>query len=209
MNPFDFLADIFRGMGNWCRNAGDGLLGKPFIPGILPDFFYAFAIANYDTATWLYHLAISWDKVWEAVGNFLTKLDVLDIMSQFIKQLGQVWSWFSNWWGNVWDTIDDWWDGVYGYVKDWVSTAIQGVRDWVDDTRAWLGRLESDWVDFRQNILSTLARTFDVQQMINGALLPWRDLFNFWGSFSHEVGAFFTNPIEYIWNRFSDWFFGG
>jgi len=162
--------------------------------------------------------AIEWVLEWinslvdwvQQIGNWYEdfRQEVVDFFTQIPKWLNEIWQWILNFADTLGDWIANWWEPIYQTVKDWVLTVIDEVKEALgvisDTVTRWVTTVES----FFTSILPTLASKLDVADLIKAAFKPWTDLFNWWGEFYKEVKEFFVNPVEFIWNKFTDWFFG-
>ncbi len=107
-----------------------------------------------------------------------------------------------------WDSLGDWFSGLVSDIHDWVDARIQNFKDGFSIFTDRLTDLWNQVSNFFTSTLPDLVRRSDLDDRIGAAFLPWRDLFNFWGSFGHELTTLVNNPIEFAWNKFNDWFFG-
>lgn len=135
--------------------------------------------------------------------------EVIDLFAEIPKWINVLWKWILDFGDTLASWIDNWWDAIYQKVKDWVTTAIDKVKDALgvikDTLTEWVTKIES----FFTTILPDLAKKLDIVDLIKNAFEPWKDLLNFLSEIGGELAEFFTNPIEYLWQKFSDWFFGG
>ncbi|MDD4986416.1 MAG: hypothetical protein PHQ43_11655 [Dehalococcoidales bacterium] len=155
-----------------------------------------------DFRTWLYQLANSLSEVygWQNVINWLKAQ---------IDSLAGVITWVANWSSNVANLVSTWWTSMSDTVKSWISTAIQGLPDML-----------TAWSNFITETLPTLfdlqyaeswwkSKLVDLGELISSAFVEREDLWNGWTDFRQRVSDFFSDPLEWIWSRFTDWFLGG
>ena len=62
--------------------------------------------------------------------------------------------------------------------------------------------------EFKASILPQLTTFADVDERIKEFQRTWQDLFNFYETFRNDIVAFFTDPLEFLLARFTDWFLG-
>lgn len=177
----------------------------------------------FDAATWVNDIqskisnSFSWDTIWSYILSYVPNLPSLN-------------AWFYSWWDNVTSVIASWWAATSVTVQGWISTATQylnGVATAWDNfwTNLWpqmmasFNALKLEWDNFRLVIIPQLlsfswlttwweSKLLDVQGLIDSAIKTYfpfyDDLANLWA----DIAEFFTNPLEYLWKRFTDWFLG-
>jgi len=203
------LGQVFMTVAGFVNNVANDCYGNVFVPRLLGDFFR-------NAASWFLdlYLATTYGATWyqntiDMFTQFVQALDVPNIMNTWIQMVNQLWSWFTSWVSGVTDIIGSWWGGVQWTVRSWIEAAVSGFNAALNNLQYWVDDIRMSWGNFVSGTLPGLVTGGIVQQLIAGALMPWAGLFNFWGEFSHDMGAFFTNPLEFVWNKFNDWFFGG
>ncbi len=179
--PLNIIAPFFRALSS----IADGLFSGFF------DFVY-----------WA-------DRVNRDIREMLTKSWVIDYLSNPLSQLNKLWSWFLDRASYITAITTTWWQGISTTILGWVEMAKTYALGLVNNLQGVVNTLSSNWNVFTGTVLPTLASRFDVDTLIKSAFKPWTDLFNFWGQVGSEVKMFFLNPVDYIWQRFTDWFFGG
>ncbi len=159
----------------------------------------------------------AWDKALD-VGRDLGAL----INREIQKVLNNI----EAWWGD----LGEWWEAKRQDILDWIDTAQDWLLDRVDDVRKGLASLGQTWDNFWENIwpqllkdfnawivkvgeffadiLPGLASRFDITKAFDDFMLAWQDLFNFWVGFKTDLVAFLTDPLEWLWGKFTDWFLG-
>jgi phage-related protein len=123
----------------------------------------------------------------------------------WIYVIREIYNTISTWWSS----LGDWFSGLVSDIHDWVDARLQNFKDGFSIITDRLSDLWNLVSHFFSSILPDLASRLDVSNAIAAALIPWRDLFNFWGSFGRELVTLVTNPVAFIWSKFTDWFFGG
>ena len=149
---------------------------------------------------------------WRAFAQSVSELplwgDIVAWLQEVIDQVAELWSWFSDWWGSVGDVITSWWATALVDVQDWIATATQG-----------LASMLTAWDDFFTNTLPTLfdldyaeewwrSKLLDVGDLISSAFVEREDLWQGWSDFRQGVSDFFTDPLEWLWSKLTDWFLG-
>jgi len=164
------------------------------------------------------------------VANVLSWDYIKSLIRGWLPWLENAGTWFQSWWSNIWNEVGTWWNTVSPTVQGWISAAVQPFNTMLT---AWNGfwnstwpqltsrfdSLKADWDNFWRVTFPTLvsfdwletwwfSRLLDVQGLINGAFTARASLWSGWQDMRDNVVNFFTNPVEYIWNRFTDWFLG-
>ncbi|MCK9598675.1 MAG: hypothetical protein M0R06_06515 [Sphaerochaeta sp.] len=148
----------------------------------------------------------------ETIPELLDKLtweNIFNLVLGCFPGLEDVITWFSSWPTYIWDMIAEFWAGAQGWIRDLVQLATEGLED-----------LKAGWYNFFNVTLPGLVRVEnlpdwfqswleDIQGLIDSAFSIREDLWEGWTDWRDKVKDFFDNPVEYIWNRFTDWFFGG
>ena len=159
----------------------------------------------------------SWEYIQERI------LDWLPFIEQVID-------WFTE--RNIWLkwAIDDWWEGIEATVKGWIDLGTQGLNSltvawsnfWMITFPQWtreLSLLASQWGDFVSHKLPTLfdistvgewwrSRVLEVAALIDTRLKESESLWAGWQDFRGTVADFFSDPLEFLLSRFTDWFLG-
>ena len=188
-------------------------------PQWLVDFLNAL---NWDIFTWHIYVgdtvenAIDWvidiiDTIitWMVqVGNWWEEFrqEVVDFFRLVPQWINEAWQFILNFWDTIGDIIATWWEAVYQTVKDWVNTIIDGVKDALkvvsDTLTQWVTTVEN----FFTSILPTLASKLDVADLIKNAFQPWRELLNFLVEIKNELVEFFTDPLQWAYNKMDEFF---
>ena len=193
-------------------------------------FFYQLC-SLFNTLAWQFYYFSSWvSDVAAKVAEILNWSTIWSYILSYVPNLTQIRDWFYSWWSNVTSVVTSWWSTTQYTVQGWISTAAQPFNAmltawnsfwnslWPQLTGSF-NSLKSAWDNFWGVTFPTLvsfswlttwwsSRLQDVQGLINSSLKTWfpfyDDLVKLWSSLT----AFFTNPVEFIWERFADWFLG-
>ncbi len=166
----------------------------------------------------------------DSIKTILTWDDIKSLTLNWLPDLEDVIVWFSDWWGKVGDVISDWWDPIYLTVKEWVEARIAGFDSlkvdwgnfWTVTWPDWMRSLDSLWAAWDNFWTVTFPKlvSFDwlgiwwdsklkeLDKLINDKLKSWfpfyDDLVKIWD----DMKKFFTDPLEFLWTKFADWFLG-
>lgn len=175
-------------------------------------------------------------RIWEIVENWWSAKSsevweyTWDRITRYVPNLIDIRNWFFDWIDNVTGVVDDWWSSTISVVRGLINKAKQDLQDLIASVKKALGNLQAAWEDFRtltwpewKRKFNTLSSNWDsfrtqtfpalatwsgVNNLIESALKDW---FPFYPSLSqlwNSVAEFITDPLEYIWDRFADWFLG-
>ena len=179
------------------------------------DFYY-FSEWAYDVWNRVTSI-LSWDNIWSLIKQYAGAL---------LYELKGLW----DWWTSIWSEIGTWWSAVQYDVRGWIDTAVGGLRDiagawsnfwnylWPQLTRGF-DSLKLGWDNFMYQTLPNLvnfswlttwwnSRLGDVRELVNTAIRDAAGLAEGWQDMRSIVVTFFQDPVEFIWQRFADWFLG-
>lgn len=145
--------------------------------------------------------AVAW---WEEF-----RQEVVDFFNLVREWINQVIAFIDGIKDRIFALIGEWWLGVIDTIKGWIEIARQFVIDLIDILQVTVNRVVTAWDNFWTDILPGLASKLDVSDLINNALLPFRNLLNWFEQVKTDLGEFFANPWEWLWSKFADWFLGG
>jgi len=199
---FGWLGDLFVGMQNVAVGVQAGL---------------------WDAANWWDDAAarvlkiLDWSTIWEYIKAYLPNWN--KIGQFFLEWVDIVWGIISDWFEPAWSMIQDLIDnarqlpmllidslrdrvtGLAGDVQEFFSRlpGIDEVISWWSGRLSWvLGAIDDWWDD----------KVADVQGLIDSGFLARDSLWAGWQDLRNQVAEFFDDPVEYIWDRFTDWFLG-
>lgn len=160
---------------------------------------------------------LDWNTIWSYILSYVPNLQTMS-------------AWFSNWASYVVTMVEAWWDQAQYTVRAWIDQAVGGLEDiagtwstfWNDiwpDLLTTVNSLKSGWSDFWTYTLPTLisssglatwwaGRISEVAQLIDSAFNARSGLWAGWQEMRASVVTFFQDPLEWLWERFADWFLG-
>ncbi len=191
---------------------------------------YSLSKAFWDILTPIAHLGDWIDDVAIKVTQILSYQNIWEYFNYWFRRAEWSWEWIFNAWLNVTSIISTWWSSTALTVQGWVNEAKQYAASLVNQANTWLATLQSAWDSFKgkiptidaviawwgnltANILLVVnnwwkERLLDVQVLINSAFTVREGLWSGWQDWRGKVAEFFTDPVEFIWQRFADWFLG-
>jgi len=220
----EFFEDVAREVGNWWDN----------ISGISSDlnnlWNYAYgwlrdkAVAAYDMAMTAYAWA---DAALEAAQSALQEIPdwivdklnlaynlastaLQEIPAWITTQLGDLQGGLDSLWNyaqtTVWNKAVDAWNyaaNAWSYAEDLFAGLWSDVTTWVNNIPASIG-------NFVDNAIDTV-RTWAADQLdaaissLASSIAAPINLVNLW---FNSIQEFFNDPLEWLWNKFTDWFLG-
>lgn len=200
--PFYYVANIFYYGSVACDN--------------LANYFGYFS-------DWVY-------DVWDRVSKIFTWDTIWSLIQQYAGPLLNILKGLWDWWWSIWDEIGTWWSAMQYTVQEWINTAVGGLRDiagawsnfwnslWPQLTSSFYS-LKSSWDNFWNFTFPDLvsfswlttwwnSRLGDVRDLIYTAVRDVASLAEGWQDMRSNVVTFFQDPLEWLWNRFADWFLG-
>jgi len=194
------------------------------------DFFYWLHSLSMKLAWDFYDFSLWVDDI---AGKILTVLSFGDIYSYF-KDLFDAaisaWDWVKSSFSNVWNIVGDWWDNTKREVQGWIDIATQGFDNlvvawdefWTYTWPRWTDELDllaADWGNFFTHKLPTLfdiryaeewwrSKVLDITGIIDTWFKSYEPLWAGWQDWRDKVVEFFTDPLEWLLGKFTDWFLG-
>lgn len=215
----DWFYDAYLEVSGWISpfNA----LATPLYSLYVSFFYLAYYFGEFND--WLIYVQnwvtqiLSWDTIW----SFIT---------QYVPNILSIRDWYYDWWSHVSDVVDSFWSFTQYTVQNWIDAAVapfQAVADaWNDfwvytwpDLVSSFNDLRVTWYDFWNNIYPELvsfawleswwsSQTGGINELINSAFALRADLWEGWLDIKDQVLTFFQYPLDWLWERFADWFLG-
>lgn len=215
----EFFYNIYAEIFTW--SFPFNLIAEPFYS--ISNLFGNIAWQFYYFSGWLYTIYnkitsfLSWDTIWSAI-------------IERVPNLEEIRDWFTGWGGQVYGVVLSWWESTSSTVGAWIGAAVQVVQDGLDNLSGLVGQLQEDveelvgnipdvseiltwftsWIDNVVGVVNDWwdSRVQDVQDLIDSAIQNIAPMIEGWQEVRDQVVEFFTDPVEYIWSRFTDWFLG-
>jgi len=215
----DFFEALYREAVDWVW---------PFY--LTAGFFYHLSLLFSRLAWDFYDFGQGVDAAAAQLGDILSWSYIKSLIRLWLPGLEDAIAWWHNWTTFVGQRIDDWWHDIKNTILGLIDIAGQDLRSLIDDARAWLAGLQSsvnDLIDLLPgiseltawfsnwwgNILSPLtswwnSKILDVQGLINSAFTAREPFWSGWQDVRDKVIDFITSPLDWLFNRFTDWFLG-
>jgi len=194
-----------------------------------PFFYYLSSL--FSNLAWYFNDFGNWiNYVANQVAAILSWSTIWSYILSYVPNLLSIRDWFYSWATSVTATVNTWWSTTQTTVLAWVQGAKDFATALFNQLSATLASLQAAWDAFKGKIPSLdaiiawwgnwwgqvllqlgtwwAARLLDVQGLIDSAFLSRDGWWAGWQDWRDQVAEFFGNPVEYLWQRFADWFLG-
>jgi len=196
----------------------------------IANFFYSGAI-EVDGWVWpfnmlggvLYDVAEAFDHlvyyfidfgIWVAtieqkVETVLDQDDILSFLGTWLTYAENAWAWVYRAWTNVYGIVNTWWDSTAQVVKVWIGNVKSDILSIFDTLSHTVALFHTEWDDFFTLTLPHLVDAITVDDLIRSWFTELSPAWAGWVEMRDQVVTFFTAPLDWLWDRFTDWFLGG
>lgn len=229
--PFmGWIIDKLTNVSGWFYSIYLAVVGWVWPFNLTANFFYEaswvflrLAWNFYDFSLWVDDIAtkivtiLSWDTIW-------------DLVLTAVPSLEEIRDWFYAWQFHVWQELTNWWRAKSVTVLGWIEEAKEDLLTWIDWLHGEIIELRGEVDDligqipnvteitawfsnWWGNILANLGtwwddRLLDVQGLIDSAFVTRDQFWAGWQDIRDRVFDFFDDPLEWLLERFTDWFLG-
>ena len=224
------IINVLNSVSGWFYQIYLDIYGWVYPFWLVAGFFYQLCLL-FNKMAWAFYDFSSWvSDVQGKVAKILSQADILSLLRTWLSYAENAWSWVVNAWQNVTAIINTWWSSTSQVVRVWVNEAKQYAASLAMTANTWLASLQSAWDNFKGkipaidqviswwgnwsgNVLTFVntwwnTRLLDIQELINSAFIARQSFWEGWQDWRGKVTEFFTDPVEFIWQRFADWFLG-
>jgi hypothetical protein len=197
---------------------------------VVADLFYGLS-SLFSTLAWGFSdFFTTFNTLLDSIGGFFSWDEIWSFILSYVPNLPDIRDWFYSWVTNVTGVVSSWWAATWPTVQGWISAAVQPFNTmltawsnfwnntWPQLTSSFNG-LKSDWGNFWSQTLPSLVSNINLETWWNTRLKDidtwidskFKDRTPFWGGWQDirtSVLTFFEDPVEFIWERFTDWFLG-
>ncbi len=178
----------------------------PIVGSILSNIFY-----------WIYKeiwnllQPIAWIGDWmREVQDILYDVITLSFIQSLFKPLWdyllEIGYWFENIWTHVYNIIEVWWDSTEATVKLWINEAVESAVALPSDLLAFLTAFRITWSNFTTITLPNLADWTGINNLLKTWFADYTPFWEGWQDWKGQVIEFFTDPLEWLYNRLDDFF---
>ena len=148
------------------------------------------------------------DDVAAKVANILTWSTIWSYILSYVPNLVAIRDWFYNWWSNVRAVVADWWPTVVPTVQGWVNDAKQLAQALVANVQKELSSLHTSWDNFWTLTYPTLISKNDANALMDTKIKESEPFWKGWQDVKDNVVKFISSPLDWLLERFTDWFLG-
>lgn len=228
-----WVDDIFSfvwGLYEWFYSLYYESRDIPIVGPVISRIFLAISNIIFDLLTPIAHFGDWVDDVADRLLKILSWDTIKSLIKVWLSGIETIITWFPDWAKHIRQVISDWWSSVSSTVQGWISSAVQVVKDLITQVVKDLATLQSAWdsvkgkipsidavISWWSNVTANILlivnswwgeRLREVDTLINSKLKTWfpfyDDLVKLWST----ITTFFTNPLDWLLDRFTDWFLG-
>lgn len=215
----DWFYEVFLEVRGWVY---------PFY--LAADFFYELCYLFYYLANNFSDFGDWVDDIANQVGDILSWSTIRSYIRDWLPDLEDALDWWDRWWKWVGQEIDDWWAITWSGVRNWVYARIDDVEELIDSVEARLISFQADvsylldqlpsvneilawftnwWGSILANIIAWGALTgTQIDTLIDSWFKNYQPFWEGWLDWKDKVTEFFTDPLEWLLDKFTDWFLG-
>ena len=202
---------------------------------IWPFYYLQYPLYGLHSVSWslltpIAHFGDWADDVAAKVSQVLTLEQITAYFSVILANATAAWDWVKNALGNVWLIIETWWSSTKLVVLAWIDLAKEEALTLISQVEAELANLRRSfdnieaklpsidavlawWTSWAGNVISVINTWWtstmgEVQDLINSAFTDRESWWAGWEDFRDKVAEFFSDPWEFLLERFTDWFLG-
>jgi len=193
-------------------------------------FFYQLCLIFNDLA-WDFYYFNQWvDDVAAKVGNILSWSTIWSYILSNVPNLTAIRDWFYSWWNNVLSAVNSWWASTQNTVTGWIASAQSYLQNQINSLNTWFTNLQAQinalignlpsfneilswFADWWSNVLGKIIAwgalpAQQIQSLIDSAFGQREPFWAGWQDIRDNVIEFFSDPLEWLWLRFTNWFLG-
>lgn len=183
------------------------------------DFFWYIRYFFYKLEAQTIYFSEDMEDFIDELGYILSWSSIRSLISSWLYGIENVIEWWSSWWTWIRQEVNWWWSSTQYTVQGWIASAVQGFNDLINSVETALNTLQAAWDDFWTVILPNLlditwltswwaSKLLEIDTLINSWFLTWTPFWEGWLDVKDTVIEFFNDPLEWLWQRFLDWFLG-
>ena len=203
-------------------------LGPPFWYFAWPFYLAADAVNRLGWAFYDFYFWVG--EIQDRIQFVMTPSEYIGWIYSFWPLLSQIHDWFRDRINKIKEVVNEWWTATSSTVLDWIDTAKAWAKIWIDWLDNRVSQLEvrldnlviefpdvtellawfSNWPGNVWSIIDNwwISTMGEIQGLISSAFKEREPFWAGWQDFRDRVAEFFTDPVEFVWARFTDWFLG-
>ena len=197
---------------------------------LISNFFYFVHRGVWNLLTPIAHFCMWVVEVAEKIIDVLNLDMIWEHFKKWFEWAQWAWEWITNAFNNIANIVTDWWNLEDNPIRLFIESATEGLDEllsawndfWTITWPEWMSAFDNlatawdyfwtvTWPEFLS--LEWLFtwwndRIQDILDLINTAFKLREDWWSGWQEIKEQVFDFFSDPLEYLWSRFTDWFLG-
>ena len=185
----------------------------------------------FNTLAWSFADLRDWlDFASDRLQDILTWSNLRGLIRGWLPDLEDVVSWWRGWSSALDRAVVSWWSSARRDVQGWIDAGDRGLQELFEGLQRWTGRLQQTAATFldmlpslseisawfrawRGQVLSVVATWWigavrDVQGLIDSAFVSREPFWAGWQDVRSDVARLVTAPLDWLEDRFTDWFLG-
>jgi len=228
-----FLDDIFSlvwDISDWFYEAYLTVNDWVYPFNLIAPVFYRLSIYFYNMLTPIAHLSDWVDDINQSIASLPSMDNIWSTFKDWFNWAEWSWQWIEDAWLIIPGIIDDWWSSTSQTVQTWIDESSQYFTSLVNTLQVKVSQVESSiselmgrlpeldelvswWSNWTVNLRVTIdtwwtTTMVEVQGLINTAFIDRESWWTGWIDVKNEVIEFITNPMDFLLDRFTDWFLG-
>lgn len=209
---FGTIAGFFNELYLWAEERGWPI-------NLTADFFWYIRYFFYKLEAQTIYFSEDMEDFIDELGNILSWSNIKSFIRGWLPYLEDAIDWFLSWTYWVGQKIDEWWSINYPTVQGWIDIATEGLDSlkaewnefWTTTYPGFLSsfdELKAAWDNFWTVTFPDLVSNLDLEEWWNTKLKELLELVEDTIPFYSSIVEFFNDPLEWLWQRFFDWFLG-
>jgi hypothetical protein len=134
--------------------------------------------------------------------------DIIGLLETWRTMAENAWAWVLDWRDNVLSAIDTWWNSSDNPIRPYVDSTWQSAKDLVANVQKEVSQVHAAWDDFWTTTYPTLISSSDANTLVDTKITEASPFWAGWQDVKNNVVTFITAPLDWLWERFTDWFLG-
>ncbi len=193
----DYFGSVYNEISTWAW---------PFYLAALP--FYLISNLFYSLAGYWAYFATWVAAVTVKSGEFLTADLIPRLIIPLVEGVLNTVNWLLTIGGAVTSILEDWWLSTQVTVKGLIASATEALPGLISSVGDFFTLVLPNLIDFTWLESWWTARVVDIGNLISTAFTLRESLWSGWQEVRTSVLEFLANPLDWLWDKFTDWFLG-